>query len=436
MTRVTPALVAGLTWLLVMTPGAMSTPVKAREADSFIESIGVAAHINYIAGSDEFYNIVKPALGELGVRYVRDGGSSKEFKESVREVYRDYGIKFTLVIDPRDGYSGLSVPQDIILPLLGAVVAVEGPNEWDVNERLTYKGSNFPDGVRRFQNEMYKAVKNFNHPNLSVRDKVRRVQVLTPSIANANNGHRLGQVSADGGNMHSYTGGMLPDQDLDKKWLPLTKEMLDNRSKPLVATETGWCNDLSSPDACTGQGGVSEKATAKYIPRMYLEYFRRGIQRCHVYNFSTDEWSSFLRRDGSKRPAFYAVKSMIALLKDPGPRFSPRSLDFKIRGNTSDLRSLLLQKRNGTFYLVLWLNTLSFKKSGGGGGEDIDSQRNVEVAFGSKVSSVRVFQPSFNGTSTVKTLSASRAVRVTVPDHPLILEISTGKGSPPPSRPR
>src|SRR5207245_10922866 len=61
-----------------------------------------------------------------------------------------------------------------------------------------------------------------------------------------------------------------------------------------------------------------------------------------------------LRNDLSEKPAFTALERLIALLRDPGPRFTPETLDYTVEGAPPSLRQLLLQKRDGSFYLALW----------------------------------------------------------------------------------
>ena len=66
-----------------------------------------------------------------------------------------------------------------------------------------------------------------------------------------------------------------------------------------------------------------------------------------------------LRNDFSEKPAFTAMKRLIALLGDPGPSFAPGSLSYSLQGAPSSARQLLLQKRDGSFYLVLSRNQVS-----------------------------------------------------------------------------
>ena len=61
------------------------------------------------------------------------------------------------------------------------------------------------------------------------------------------------------------------------------------------------------------------------------------------------------------------MKNLLGLLSDPGPAFTPGALDVVLTGSKSGVQEVLLQKRDGTFYVALWLassswdpNTLAF----------------------------------------------------------------------------
>src|SRR5690606_35790567 len=62
-----------------------------------------------------------------------------------------------------------------------------------------------------------------------------------------------------------------------------------------------------------------------------------------------------LRNDLSPKPAFAALKNLIAICSDPGGgSAAPGALDYRVGGDQENLRHLLLQKSDGSFYLALW----------------------------------------------------------------------------------
>lgn len=397
------------------TPAVVS--VRAVPTTALIETMGVAAKIHY--ASDRDYAIIKAKLPGLGVRYLRDGGSGDSYYRRVRELSQVGGFKWTMVMDPRDGFTGSNVPEKGIVPLLPHVAAVEGPNEWDVQPDLKYRDRSFPIATRTFQAEMYRAIKTYRNPNPSIQAQVRSVRVLSPSLAFHQNAEKQGIVEAEIGNLHSYPGGTsaLPDRGLDDN-IRSIRSLLRSPQAPIVATETGYCNDLTA-QGCTNQGGVSERAAAKYANRLYLEYFLRGVYRTHLYNFSLDEWSMFLRRDGTVKPAYNAVRNFIQLLKDPGRTFVPGSLSYSLSGNLDDVKSVLLQKSNGTFYLVLWLNAPSIRRDY----RDIETARSITLNFPRAIARTRIYSPTFNGVSPQQTYTNSQRIALTVPDYPIVVEL-------------
>src|SRR2546423_9645471 len=50
-----------------------ATGVQARMADEFVDSIGVASHLNYLGTPNGISTGLRDRLAELGVRHLRDG---------------------------------------------------------------------------------------------------------------------------------------------------------------------------------------------------------------------------------------------------------------------------------------------------------------------------------------------------------------------------
>jgi hypothetical protein len=129
--------------------------------------------------------------------------------------------------------------------------------------------------------------------------------------------------------------------------------------RPAWVTETGYHTDLVGR---SDQPPVSEEVAGRYIPRQYLENFRRGIARTYVYELvdqrtgAPDGEQNFglVRSDFTPKPAHTALGHLIALFADPGPAFVPGRLDYELRGRDDRTRDLLVQRRDGTFLLAVW----------------------------------------------------------------------------------
>jgi PA14 domain/Bacterial pre-peptidase C-terminal domain len=393
-----------------LTAAARSATEQAKSADSFIDSMGIVTHLRYGDTSYGRYgDIVEPRLRELGIRHIRDGGSDPGMIDKLNRL-ATFGIKSTLVMDPRDGITPDNAVE-MLKKVLPSVDTIEGPNEWDINSSLTYKGKPFPNGVRDYQTDLYKAVK--GDPATAF------ISVLAPSMAIPEYGDQLGSLEsvADGGNMHSYAGGNLPAQDLDWRWMPHTRKV--SGGKAIVATETGWHNAVS--DVHAGQKGVSEEVSAKYIPRLYLEYFNQGVKRTFLYELmderpQPDMENNFgiVRADGTPKPAFHATKNLISLLQDTQGSKASGSLGYYLTGNTQNVHHTLLQKSNGDFYLVLWLNTVS---------TNTPTSQQVTLNLISPIQQAVTYSPN-QSTNPIGQSTTPTQLTLNVPDSPLVVKLT------------
>jgi hypothetical protein len=63
-----------------------------------------------------------------------------------------------------------------------------------------------------------------------------------------------------------------------------------------------------------------------------------------------------LNNNWTAKPAYTTLQNTIALLADPGAAHTPSPLVMALAGD-SNTRSVLLQKRNGTYWLGVWQQT-------------------------------------------------------------------------------
>jgi PASTA domain len=350
---------AAIAVALLALPAPSGAAVKARQADSFVDSIGVNVHLTY---SDTPYfqrfDAVRERLEELGIRHIRDGldPESADQHRKLGELAAA-GIGSTLILgSPAEGEG---TPEELVSvvknELSGDVDTVEGPNEYST----TSGDSEWVAHLTAYQQQLYEEVK--GDPTLS------SLPVIGPSLVH-NDQSTLGDISGtlDYGNIHSYPMGEPPEHGLGSA---INHAELNSGPKPIVATETGYDTALN----WSGENpGVSEQAMATYVPRLFLEYFRWGIVRTFSYELvdehvdegeeSREDHFGLLRNDLSEKPAFAALRNTIRLLEDPGPSFAPGALDYSLiedgaelaGGESKGLHKVLLEKRDGTFYLALW----------------------------------------------------------------------------------
>jgi hypothetical protein len=417
-------LLLALAALAALVPAsANAASVPAQPADSFVDSIGVNTHTYY---NDTKYHsefgTVTQRLRELGVRHVRENlVTNRPDQYRMLNQLAAQGIKSTLILgDPRGGSSELSKLVSILdTNLRGSVAAVEGPNEWD----LTAWGSNWMSTLAPYQAELYSRVK--STPSLA------GVPVLGPSLGNTDSVGSDISGTLEYGNLHSYPNAEPPEWNLSNhlKWATRM-----SASKPVMATETGYHTAL-------GYGGghrpASEAAEAVYLPRLFLEYYRRGIVRTFSYEL-LDEFSDpgrqeaesnfgLLRYDLSPKPAFTALQNLIAICADPGASFTPGTLDYEVSGDQSELRQLLLQKSDGSYYLALWRatsvwNNKSLQATSAPAGS-------VKISFPGGVGGAEEFAPN-TSSQPLRQLPGGESLSVNVGPQVTILRIGDAGAAP------
>jgi hypothetical protein len=413
----------------------------ARSADALVDTIGVNTHFGY---TDKPYFSrfaeVKAKLGALGVRHIRDGADEREeIARNIRNVCHSFGIRVLQGVGPRVAsptpWQGkLDIGQiDRVLRTIktryGACCeAVEGPNEYDVTHNNPRPDAadtevTWPATLRAYTEALWRRAQ--GDPFFRARP------VLAPPLAHAANAPKVGDLSPflTAGNMHPYPGGWHPHRSLEDYNLTNTRTI--SSTKPVWAGETGYHNAMAQKPG--GHNAAPEAVTAKYGPRLVAEYFRLGIPRAYFYEF-LDEGTNpaeqednfgLIRHDLSEKGIYQSLQATIALLKDPAPAgarpFTPAALDYRLDGNLAEVRQILLQKRDGRFYLLVWQEVPSY---------DVPTRtllhpapRPLTLRLARPARAARLFQPTASGTRPVATFTGQRALRLSVPDHLLIVEL-------------
>ena len=414
-----------------------TAPAGAAPAEDFIDSIGVNTHINYTDTAYGDYDLVESKLEDLGVRHIRDKAhlGDNDFNSRIYGRYQDLndsaGIKTNLIVDPREqGLSTIDAEKiNRIEELSGdSLATLEGPNELDIAG-----AGDWPEEMRGYQEDLFEAVND---------SSAAEIPVLSASLAHARKAGELGDMSdaADVGNMHPYPGGGPPTEDLEEYNIDNTRRV--SGEKPLVATETGY---HTAEDGDGGQAGVSEEAQAKYLPRLFLEYFDRGIARSYAYELldqrpdpsDSDQEENFglVRADGTEKPAYTALANLISLLdpaeestEDAGHPEALEKLHYSVSGDTEEVRQTAFYKRDGTFYLVLWQEVESYDTRAK---RDIEvPAKDVTVRFEGAVGDTATYLPSESSEPTETSAGGeAQQLQLAVPDHPLVVEVEPGVGS-------
>lgn len=336
------------------TPNSGRTTNEAWEADQFVESIGVNLHLGDGRYVSEFAGTVKPRLAELGVRTVRTSSSAVFYDQDEVRQLGQAGIRFALATGKQTNISR------VVAAIKGAgpqyIKFIEGLNEPESRHGCELGQSCWVQPTREHQAELYNAIN--GDP------ATQGILVLGPALKGVTLNYApqmLGNIDAlmDAHNMHRYPGANKnPERTGRGGYLdPLAAllQYVGNANKPAFLTETGYS---------TNAFGTSEAADAVYMPRLFLYNFDHGVAMTSKYQLldtgasgSSDFEGNFgyIRSNNTPKPSFTAVKTLIGLLADRGSRFRPATLDYRLSGNTANVYKVLMQKRDGTFYLAMWV---------------------------------------------------------------------------------
>jgi hypothetical protein len=353
-----PMKIPALVFLCSIAIIATSLPSDQKEtavsADTFADSVGVTVHLHYHDTAYGNFAPLESSLKKLGIRHLRDAlidTTWTPFYERLNELGRS-GIKTTFVTSANQTEMLLtSFPHRV----LDSFEGYEAPNEYDLSHDPDWAAT-----LNAFLAKLHSTVK--SDPELA------KFPIVGPSLTQQQSFPKVAASAEffDEANLHNYPGGRNPgtsgwgnngygsiewNLDLAKRAWP---------GKPVITTEIGYLNNVSKPN------GVPEEVSGKYLPRLVFEQWLHGIHRTYLYELVdlggkfADNTFGLMHSDFSPKVGGAAIGSLLHLLADPGPAFHPGDLDFEMSGNLANAHHLLLEKRNGTFYLAIWIEALAY----------------------------------------------------------------------------
>ena len=336
--------------------------VQAYEADSFVDSIGVGLHMTYTYTN--YYSNWPATLADLqslGVRHVRDGFYNFPAGTPYVAEHQQLaaaGIKTDYVMPINDATTPALVAS--IAKQVGDMESVEGPNECDLPGDCN--NTTEAQGVSNMLAFM---------PTVDAAGAAAGVPVVAAAFSQYPAFTQVGNLSSEMtyNNLHVYYNGRYPGNNgwyaVDAQgnsywglpfWLNMANE--DAPGTPVIMTETGYMM-VSNPQ----QNQIPESTGASYIPRTLLLTYLQGVNRTYLYEL-LDEPSSpgygLIDGNMNPKPAFLALQNVIANLTDKGSSFTPGQLAYSLTGGDSTLKQILFQKRDGSFWLVMWLEQSSW----------------------------------------------------------------------------
>jgi hypothetical protein len=395
---------------------------KAVSADAFVDSVGVNVHLHNLDTAYSNFPRVRQSLQDSGIRHVRDGlidTTWQGYYDRHNELGR-LGIKSIFTTSPvQSDQLLLDYPQR----MKDNFEAYEAPNEYDQSRDPDWSSS-----LSRFLTRLNATVK--------AGSGTSRFPVIGPSLTREDSFVKLrGVCSFDSVNLHDYFSGRNPgtpgwgsDGYGSISW-NLSNAATACPGKPVITTETGYQTDTSLSH------GIPDEVAAKYVPRVFLEQWRQGIRRTYLYELvdlppghaSGDSMFGLLRSDFSPKSAYSALANLLHLLADPGPSYTGEESNFTLTGDVSDVHHVLFEKRDGTFYLALWVEEPSY---------DVDNKRFIQVPAHHIViqseDEIGIVAHSFGKSGAVQTTSMATATThaIDVSDYLTVLELDDRPAAP------
>lgn len=369
---------------------------KATSTSTVLDSIGINTHIDFNNYGYQNLTVTEAAINYLGVKNLRDSAQNSSDvgpNGSWQQVANATGAKFDDYMG--EGSPALDVADLSLVKQLasqGILNFVEGGNEND-NAYALSQGNSLA-WTASFQQQVYALGHSLGLPVINMS--------FGSGWTAANNWHgdydKVGNLSAyaDYGNVHTYpTPGELPDTAIQ---LLNAISPLAAPSRPVIQTEIGWDTNVTDPTTA-----------AKYTLDAVFDGIKEGDVKSYFYSLFDDGSGDFglMNQDGSAKPAGVALHNLTTILADSGASRTD-SLTYGLSGTTSHDSTLLMEKSDGTFQLAIW--------------DEVDAAHAVTLNLGTAAQTVRIYDP-LTGTSAVQTYSNASSITLTVPDHPVIVEI-------------
>lgn len=403
--------------------------MSATWTTDFANSIGVNTHASYDWSAYGNFTSLESALTYLSLTNVRDAVGTPE-QVAFNQWMAANGIKadFYLVSPP----SVMDQELAIINDAAATVGFVEGPNESDISP-ITYNGQTGLAATAAVQSYMY----NWVHSNTTLNGNGKTTPVIQASFGDLNTFPTYGNhaSSANYGNAHLYYGtGNNPGLQVAE----FTADAASiSPNLPMMATESGFA---TMPVA--GSDGVDNLVQAKYELNILFDDWKLGIQKTYLYelvdqlsdpgNTNIQNHFGMFNNDWTPKPIATAIHDLHILMNDPGtPVGTAGTLPYTLTGMPSTASSLLFEKSDGTFDLVVWNDVRAWSATSPTevNAPNVPVTLNVSVPTGT----VKVFDPLLNGTTAIHVYQDGINDALSLPDHPLVIEIDPSGSSFTPS---
>ncbi len=430
------------TTAVVPESGAADAPVsiphgeRASAADDFVDSIGVNTHLAFTGEPyTSGYANVKTLLVASGIRHFRDGlvTGNASYKSNVLGLTQS-GLTADVITAPTEDAGTI---QTFAASLGGAMDALESPNEWNTNG-----GTMWVSTLKAYLPVLDQAV---------TMSPLVGVPVIGPSLTSESAYGDLGDVSSlvAFGNLHCYLPGFMPET---KGWGATDGFGTYGALTTSIAWGTqafahlaDWVTEFGYGTEPSTKGQVPLDVQGKYTVRAAFKLFQLGVRRTYFYQFMDQGgvadgfgYYGLVAVDPSDltgnvipfspKPSYVALSAILAELADRGPSWTPGELAVQFSSDGGEgVEHVLLEKRNGTFYVVFWLPLPVWDPNAGTTGSYTPvTPESVSLSVGRSFSSAKLtsFDPSSGAASSEAQPAATGSFLLTATDTVQILELT------------
>jgi serralysin len=406
----------------------------AQRAEDFVQSIGVCTHMNFLGTSYANPALALQEMLYLGVDRARDSMVDSGAQSSLLQMAAG-GIKLDLSIT--NGSSDLQTVLPGIITLLdqfptqypGSLASIEGPNEVNIQQAI-WAGQSTLDPKASVAVSAQASIA----AAIRTDPKLAAIPIINLSIAEGPTNWQtyldaLGNMSAfaTNGNWHIYYNSGNQPASTAAAALALAKQV--NPGQTVIVTETGYTRAMSQ----TGSDPVDATVQMDNTLNALVDLFQAGVPVTYIYQLMSDVQNppptdmengfSLFNQDGTPFPIATAIHNLTSVLADKSANaqtFTSGSLNYSIGNLPTSGISMLLQKADGTFDLVIWNEAQDWNNLANT--EISVPTTGVTVSLGATYSSVAVYDPT-QSSSPIQRLSNVSSVTLGLTDHPLIVEV-------------
>ena len=199
-----------------------------------------------------------------------------------------------------------------------------------------------------------------------------------------------------------------------------------NPHEPAYFTETGYSSLI-----------VDATVQAKYSLDLIMDAERDGIAKSFFYQLMDaypqgapqgDAGNGMFNYSETPKPVATAFHNLTTLIKDPGPNaatFKAKPLNYEVQGLAKSGGTLAVEQSSGRYFIIIWAEPEIWDPKTG---TEIPAPAAIaDLTLPERFASVRVFDPLVAVTP-IATYANQRNLKITITDHPMLVEVDRTAG--------